>query len=189
MQPSNSWFGAVGVAVIVGLIAAMSPGMNGGSGSAAPVLVAEPRGAMAGTDSVLDRPLDVPNVVSVTNNNDAGAGLAAPGDRQRGGWGHCRVRRRVTGTITLTTGFLEINKNLTIQGPGANVLAVSGNNASKVFVIDAANTVSIPGLPCGIGTGALGSGIENHGNLTLTDVAVINNGVVGTGGGGIYNQR
>src|SRR5262249_31975658 len=38
------------------------------------------------------------------------------------------------------------------------------------------------------GTGLLGSGIENSGTLTLTNVAVINNGVVGTAGGGIFNN-
>src|SRR3954454_13860884 len=101
MQPSNSWFGAVGAAVIVGLIAAMSPWIIGGNGSAAPVLAAEPRGAMPGTDSVLERPLDVPNVVTVLNTNDAGAGSlrqaiisAAPGDT-------VVFNAGVTGTITL----------------------------------------------------------------------------------------
>src|SRR6266851_5817915 len=126
MRPSTSWFGAVGAALIVGLIAAMSPCINGGSGSAAPVRVAEPRGAMPGVDSVLDRPLDVPLVVTVMNTNDAGAGSlrqaiisAAAGDT-------IVFAAAVTGTIVLTTGLLDINKNLTIQGPGANVLAVSG---------------------------------------------------------------
>src|SRR5262249_4359056 len=96
----------------------------------------------------------------------------------------------VTGTITLTSGPLNVNQNLTIQGPGANVLAVSGNNASKVFIIAASVTVSISGLTIQNGTGTLpaGSGIENSGNLTLIDAAVVNNGVVGAAGGGIFNN-
>ena len=36
-------------------------------------------------------------------------------------------------TITLTTGELVIDKSLTIDGPGASQLTVSGNNASRVF--------------------------------------------------------
>ena len=35
-------------------------------------------------------------------------------------------------TITLTKGELLINKNLTIAGPGAGDLTVSGNNASRI---------------------------------------------------------
>src|SRR5438067_13661342 len=41
----------------------------------------------------------------------------------------------VTGTITLTSGQLSITGDLTITGPGANRLTVSGNNASRVFQI------------------------------------------------------
>ena len=35
-------------------------------------------------------------------------------------------------TITLTSGELDLTKNLTIQGPGASQLTVSGGNASRV---------------------------------------------------------
>src|SRR6516165_3312670 len=41
----------------------------------------------------------------------------------------------LTGTIVLTTGELAINKDLTIEGPGADVITVSGNKASRVFNI------------------------------------------------------
>ena len=37
------------------------------------------------------------------------------------------------GTIALTSGQLSITDDLTIDGPGANRLTVSGNNASRVF--------------------------------------------------------
>src|SRR5262249_37399020 len=51
----------------------------------------------------------------------------------------------LTGTIVLTTGELAINKDLTIVGPGADVITVSGNKASRVF--DIGNyTTAISGL-------------------------------------------
>ena len=44
----------------------------------------------------------------------------------------------LSGTITLTSGQLTITNNyVTIVGPGAGVLSVSGNHASRVFEVDA----------------------------------------------------
>src|SRR3954471_17886843 len=53
----------------------------------------------------------------------------------------------VTGTITLTSGgssggLVITNKTLTILGPGADVLAVSGNNAGPVFSISLGATAN-----------------------------------------------
>ena len=41
----------------------------------------------------------------------------------------------VTGTITLTSGGLPVNKSLTISGPGKDQLSIDGNQASLVFGI------------------------------------------------------
>src|SRR6478735_11272456 len=42
----------------------------------------------------------------------------------------------VTGTITLGgAGELFIQQNITINGPGANLLAIDGGNATRVFEI------------------------------------------------------
>src|SRR5262245_34162841 len=40
-------------------------------------------------------------------------------------------------TITLTSGKLVLNKNLTIQGPGADQLTISGGGTSRVFEVAA----------------------------------------------------
>ena len=48
------------------------------------------------------------------------------------------------GTITLN-GELQINQSVTIDGPGANELSVSGNNSGRVFEIEAGQ-VAISGL-------------------------------------------
>src|SRR5438034_519295 len=52
----------------------------------------------------------------------------------------------VTGTVALTTGELLITNDLSIDGPGATNLALSGNYASRVFEIGSNATVSISGL-------------------------------------------
>ncbi len=44
----------------------------------------------------------------------------------------------LTGTIKLTSGELSITDAVTISGPGADKLTVSGNGASRVFEIDTA---------------------------------------------------
>jgi MYXO-CTERM domain-containing protein len=53
----------------------------------------------------------------------------------------------VTGTITLTSGQLEIDDSVVVEGPGASALTVSGNDASRVFYIALDNIeVTISGL-------------------------------------------
>jgi hypothetical protein len=116
----------------------------------------------------------------------------------------------VTGTIFLQTGSglgqLVITNSVTIMGPGARVLAVSGNSATAVFFVSAGpSTISGLTIRDGLVTsppGALlgGAGITNSANLTLSDCAVIanqafgldntvNNGNAGGAvhGAGIYN--
>lgn len=51
----------------------------------------------------------------------------------------------MTGTITLSAGLL-VDDSITISGPGANVLAVNGNAATRVFLIGSGKTVGISGL-------------------------------------------
>src|SRR5712691_5654289 len=50
-----------------------------------------------------------------------------------------------TGTIALTSGELDITDSLTINGPGASDLTVSGEGVSRVFGIGGAPTVLIGG--------------------------------------------
>jgi sugar lactone lactonase YvrE len=81
----------------------------------------------------------------------------------------------VTGTITLTQGYLQINQSLTISGPGAASLAISGNNTSGVFVITA-GTASLSGLTIEHGNQAgAGGGIFSAAALTVSNCTFLNN--------------
>src|SRR5437868_5312835 len=71
-------------------------------------------------------------------------------------------------TITLTSGELAITKNLTIAGPGADQLAVSGSSASRIFHIMSGHTVGVEGLTIKNGRATAqsdGGGILNEGTL------------------------
>ncbi len=91
-------------------------------------------------------------------------------------------------TITLTGGELVIAKTLTIQGPGATALTISGGNVSRVFNITA-GTVAIGGLTVTGGAADNGGGLfVGGGALTLTKSTVRNNTANGVGfgyGGGL----
>src|SRR6266851_3831568 len=90
-------------------------------------------------------------------------------------------------TITLTSGELLCSKNLSVTGPGANLLTVSGNNDSRVFKIASGTTVSLSGLTItkGYNTDS-GGGIQNDGTLTLSNSTLASNSAFD--GGGIYNN-
>ena len=96
-------------------------------------------------------------------------------------------------TITLNgdNGPLVLNKDLTIRGPGAARLTISGNNATEVFSIDAGATDTITGLTIADGNadGIGGGGIDNEGTLTLDDSTLSDNHADEAllGGGGILN--
>jgi hypothetical protein len=95
------------------------------------------------------------------------------------------------GTIALTTGELLVTDDLTINGPGANQLTVSGNDASRIFRVvggadaSTAISVSLSGLTISHGRADdSGGGIFNSGfsALTLTGVVLSDNVAVGLAG-------
>jgi len=101
-------------------------------------------------------------------------------------------------TITLTTGVMDINQNLTITGPGASVLAVSGGGTSGIFNISNGAVVSMSGLtfengngggnPYGDG-GAIDVGDNGStGTLTVNASTFSNNSSTGIYGGGAIDS-
>jgi fibronectin-binding autotransporter adhesin len=159
--------------------------------------------------------VSVAPVLVVTNTNDSGTGSL----RWAVTWANTLPSAdtitfdpTVFGTaqaITLTSGPLTLTDSAptTIQGPGASLLTVSGNNhASQVFVVNNGAAAVLSGLTISQGlaswwgnggdidnmgtltlsgstvSGSSGDGIFNSGTLTLTSVTVS-----GNSGGGILN--
>src|SRR5215469_2866993 len=77
----------------------------------------------------------VPSTVTNLTDHDPGSLRDAIATTPAGGT--VDFQAGLSGTITLATGQLAINKDLTIAGPGADVITVSGNHASRVFDIGA----------------------------------------------------
>ena len=114
---------------------------------------------------------------TVTNLNDAGPGSLRDAIANTLSGGTVDFQAGLTGTIVLTTGELSFADNLTITGPGADVITVSGNHASRVFYIPAAVTVDISGLSIADGQADVfgGGGIRNDGTLAVTNCTIGNN--------------
>jgi hypothetical protein len=94
----------------------------------------------------------------------------------------------VASPIILTTGEIVINKNLTINGPGVNMLSVSGNNSSRVFNITSGVTVNINNITITGGHATFGGGLNNGGTLALNNIVFSGNNAsapstFSTGGG------
>ncbi|HOX58468.1 MAG TPA: choice-of-anchor Q domain-containing protein [Candidatus Paceibacterota bacterium] len=97
----------------------------------------------------------------------------------------------LSGTITLTSGQLTVSNSVTLLGPGAGTLTVSGNHASRVFDVTGTN-VTIRGLAIANGQGAVdGAGLRTGGPVgsivTLSDCVVTNN-TTSLGSAGIFNS-
>jgi len=90
--------------------------------------------------------------------------------------------------ITLINGEMLVNKELTVQGPGADRLTISGNNTSRVFRVGGAGTLALTGLALRDGRAAdVGGAVVSDGNLFLRQVEVSNSTAgAGFNGGGLY---
>jgi hypothetical protein len=98
--------------------------------------------------------------IIVTNTNDSGPGslrqaLVDAND------GDTIDATGISGVITLTTGELLVDKSVTINGAGADLLAVDGNAASAVFHVTSIGSVTISDLTIRNGQGDFGGGILN----------------------------
>lgn len=124
----------------------------------------------------------------VTNANDSGPGSlrAAVLAATANGPGNDTIEFDVAGEIALTSGEIDITEDLTIVGPGAASLAVSGGGRSRVFDIAFGTTVTISGLTIREGTATQAGGnirIGGGADVTLRGVSVAGGRTADRGGG------
>lgn len=131
-------------------------------------------------------------ILLVSNNNDFGPGSlrqAISDNETMNGGNTITFSKDVRGTIVLGSGELAIHYDVTIVGPGADALLLSGNNGNRLLSSAYAN-VNISGLTLAFGrTTAYGGGAGifiNYGSLVLNNCIVVSNTVpVGNAGGGL----
>lgn len=123
----------------------------------------------------------------MTNTNDNGQGSLRQAlvDAQNGDTIDATA---ISGIVTLITGELLVDKSVTINGAGADVLAVDGNAMSRVFQIDSSKTVTISGLTIRNGKAGMGGGILVGDGVTLTVTNSTLTGNTAGLGGGTFNS-
>ena len=88
-------------------------------------------------------------------------------------------------TIALTSGQLTLNKDLTIDGSDASGLTISGNKASRVFLLEQKHKAALKNITIANGkTLGAGGGIDTgHESTLLLENVKVNNNVSELGGG------
>lgn len=137
----------------------------------------------------------------VTNTNDTGAGSFRQAILDaRAGAGDDEIRFssffNTAQTINLTSGYLFMGGSdaVVINGSGANLLTLSGNNQDSVFYIGVFGNLTLNGVTITGGYGVDGGAINNKGKLTLNNSVVSGNiarsggNNPAAGGGGIFND-
>lgn len=131
------------------------------------------------------------NTLTVTNTNDKGSGsFRATTNSAKSGDTIVFASSLNGQTITLTSDQITIKNSVDIEGPGAALLSVSGNDKNRIFNINGGLTVTIAGLAITHGYANGGAGVLNAGStLTLAgDVVAYSQAFhlesdVGNGGG------
>jgi hypothetical protein len=141
----------------------------------------------------------LPSTLTVLNALDSGAGsLRAAVTNAKSGDTIVFAPSLDGQIITLTSDQLTINKSVDIEGPGASLLGVSGNDSNRIFAINQGLTVTIAGLTLTHGRAltAGGGGNENGGGggaiLNASSTLALANDVLSFNeatikGGGISN--
>src|SRR5262245_1872686 len=132
----------------------------------------------------------VPSTFTVTNLSDSGPGsLRAAITAANASPGADKIKFAVTGTIPLASE-LSVTADLKIDGPGANKITVSGENATRVFhVSGGATDLAIDGLTIANGLASIAAGpafggglLNDRASVSLSHVVFASNKAQATGG-------
>src|SRR5262249_53505775 len=148
------------------------PAFNAGSNALAASLPKDQRGSSRVFGGTVD--IGAVEVRPVSNLNDSGAGSLRQSIADAVAGDCVDIDSCLTGTILLTTGELLLDKDLTIQGPGANFLTVKRDSSAaafRIFEVASGKTAGIIRLTIRGGSAPQGGG-----------------GIVNQNGGGIVNQ-
>ena len=130
-----------------------------------------------------------PDPTIITTTNDDGTGSLRWAIRTAPPGSTITFEASVKGLIALTSNDLSFTKSLTIRGPGAPILAISGGKSSHIVRVLPGITVTLSGMSF-INSNVSGKGdygfITNEGILTISDSIVSGNRGM-TLGGGIAN--
>ena len=89
-------------------------------------------------------------------------------------------------TLVATLPLSATAGPVVIDGPGAGLVTISGNNTNAVFNIAVDTVVSMSGLSISDGIGTFGGGVFNGGTLTITNTTFTGNSAAY--GGAIYTR-
>ncbi len=165
------------------------------------VIAANSSGTTVSPDFSFTVPGNLSTTVTTTADSlSAGSLRQAIANATNGG----TINFSVTGTITLTNSLPAIFKSLTIDGPGAGSLTISGNNLYRIFFVDAGSgSVNINNVTLANGSaqggaggnafggGGLGAGgalFVNSGSLIVSNVNFTGNSAVGGAGAGTSGE-
>src|SRR5580704_10485396 len=126
------------------------------------------------------RPVRAATTITVTTTSDSGAGSLrqAVADAQSGDT--IVFNLLAQSKIVLTSGELVLSNSITISGPGANLLVLSGDDNSRIFSIPSSATVMISGATVADGHGAgaedagAGGAILCNGSLAMSACVITN---------------
>jgi hypothetical protein len=126
-----------------------------------------------------------PSSLTVTTSADSGLGSLRDTIASAASGATINFAKNVH-AITLGGTALEISKSLDIEGPGANKLTISGNNASRVFYVDSGNTLTLANLTIANGqaSGQLSPSLVGE----FSGGGSVNPPSGAGGGGGILNE-
>lgn len=144
--------------------------------------------ALLGVTDAPATPAHPHGAIVVTNCLDSGNGslrqavqTGAPGDP-------IDLTQLTCGQISLTTGRIDVNRDLLIQGPGPDVLAIDGTHIDRVFNQNGNYQLALYGLKLQHGySSTFGGGcVYSKGPLLLNNTVITSCQVLDFGGSGNY---